>query len=251
MESLKGKVVIITGAGSGIGQAAAVQFAAAGSKVVVADFSEQGGADTLKMIQDAGGEGVFVKTDVSDSESVQAMVAKTVETFGRLDCAFNNAGVGGVSAPLHEYDEKVYDHTIAVDQKGVFLCMKYELQQFLKQESIGSIVNMASTAGLDATPNMIAYSASKHAVVGMTKTAAIEYAEKGIRVNAICPGAIETPGLTKGEFAQFLDQYRANQPMKRFGTPQEVANAALWLCSDAASLITGVPLPTDGGLTAK
>lgn len=251
MNSLKDKVVIITGAGSGIGQAAAIQFAAAGSKVVVADFSEKGGNETVQQIKEAGGEATFVKTDVSDSASVQAMVTKTVEVYGRLDCAFNNAGVGGIAAPLHEYDEQVYDHTVAVDQKGVFLCMKYELQQFLKQGGKGSIVNMASTAGLDATPHMIAYSASKHAVVGMTKTAAIEYAEQGIRVNAICPGAIETPGLTQGEFAQFLDQYRNNQPMKRFGKPEEVANAALWLCSDEASLITGVPLPTDGGLTAK
>lgn len=251
MESLKNKVVIITGAGSGIGQAAAIKFAAAGSKVVVADFSEKGGNATVQKIKDAGGEATFIRTDVSNTDDVQSMVAKTVELYGRLDCAFNNAGVGGTSAPIHEFPEDIYDSTVAIDQKGVFLCMKYELQQFLKQGGTGSIVNMASTAGLDATPNMVAYSASKHAVVGMTKTAAIEYAEKGIRVNAICPGAIETPGLTEGEFGKFLDQYRANQPMKRFGTPDEVANAALWLSSDQASLITGVPLPTDGGLTAK
>lgn len=251
MESLRNKVVLITGAASGIGKATAIKFAAAGSKVVVADFNEQGGNATVQQIKESGGEATFIKTDVSDSNSVQAMVTNTVETYGRLDCAFNNAGVGGTSKPLHEFPEDIYDRTIAIDQKGVFLCMKYELQQFLKQGGTGSIVNMASTAGLDATPNMVAYSASKHAVVGMTKTAAIEYAEKGIRVNAICPGAIETPGLTEGEFGQFLDQYRANQPMKRFGKPEEVANAALWLSSDEASLITGVPFPTDGGLTAK
>ncbi|MGI4898463.1 MAG: SDR family NAD(P)-dependent oxidoreductase, partial [Janthinobacterium lividum] len=173
MESLKGKTIIITGAGSGIGQATSIQFAAAGSKVIVADFNEKGGNETVQKIKDAGGEATFVKTDVSDSASVQNLVTKTVEIYGRLDFAFNNAGVGGVSAPTAEYDEKVYDHTIAVDQKGVFLCMKYELQQFLKQEGgKGVIVNMASTAGLDATPNMIAYSASKHAVIGMTKTTA-------------------------------------------------------------------------------
>lgn len=251
MESLKGKSIIITGAGSGIGQAAAIQFAAAGTKVLVADFSEKGGNETVAQIRAAGGEAAFFKTDVSDSENVQQMVAKAVELYGTLDYAFNNAGVGGVSAPAAEYDEKVYDQTVAVDQKGVFLCMKYELQQFLKQGGKGVIVNMASTAGLDATPNMIAYSASKHAVVGMTKTVAIEYAEKGIRVNAICPGAIETPGLTAGEFSKFLDEYRNNQPMKRFGTPQEVANLALWLCSDQASFVNGIAMCVDGGLNAK
>lgn len=251
MESLKNKVVLITGAGSGIGKATAIKFGAAGSKVVVADYSEKGGTGTVQKIKEAGGEATFIKTDVSSSESVQAMVATTVEIYGRLDCTFNNAGVGGTSKPIHEFPEDVYDNTVAIDQKGVFLCMKYELQQFLRQGGGGSIINMASTAGLDATPNMIAYSASKHAVVGMTKTAAIEYADRSIRVNAICPGAIETPGLTDGEFGQFLDQYKANQPMKRFGKPEEVANAVLWLSSDEASLITGVPFPTDGGLTAK
>tara|TARA_B100000378_G_scaffold220472_1_gene183870 strand:- start:12807 stop:13562 length:756 start_codon:yes stop_codon:yes gene_type:complete len=251
MKKLENKIIIITGAGSGIGEAAALLFAQEGGSVVVADYDEKGGNETVQKIKDAGGEATFVKTDVSDTESVQHMVTKTVEVYGRLDAAFNNAGVGGTTASIHEFPEDIYDRTVAIDQKGVFLCMKYELQQFLKQESKGSIVNMASTAGLDATPHMIAYSASKHAVVGMTKTAAIEYAEKEIRVNAICPGAIETPGLLEGEFAQFLDQYRANQPMKRFGKPEEVANAALWLCSDESSLITGVPLPTDGGLTAK
>lgn len=251
MESLKDKVIVITGAGSGIGQAAALKFAAAGSKVVVADFSDKGGNETVSKIAAAGGVAHFVKTDVSDSQSIQGLIASAVETYGRLDFAFNNAGVGGVSSPTAEYDETVYDRTIAVDQRGVFLGMKYELQQFLKQGGQGVIVNMASTAGLDATPNMIAYSAAKHAVVGMTKTTALEYAEKGIRVNAICPGAIETPGLTEGEFSKFLDQYKNSQPMKRFGTPDEVANLALWLCSDQASFVNGIAMCVDGGLNAR
>ncbi|MCX2475347.1 glucose 1-dehydrogenase [Pedobacter sp. MC2016-05] len=251
MKSLQNKVVIITGAGSGIGQTTAIQFAAAGSKVIVADFSDKGGNETVQKIKEAGGEATFIKTDVSNNEDVQAMVARTVEVYGRLDCAFNNAGVGGTSAPIHDFPEDIFDNTVAIDLKGVFLCMKYELQQFLKQDGAGSIINMASVSGLNATPNMVAYSASKFAVIGMTKTAAIEYAERGIRVNAVCPGSIETPGLTQGEFGKFLDMYRSHQPMKRFGTPEEVANAVLWLSSDEASLITGVSLPTDGGLSAK
>jgi len=251
MKSLQNKVVIITGAGSGIGQTTAIQFAAAGSKVIVADFSDKGGNDTVQKIKEAGGEATFIKTDVSNSEDVQTMVAKTVELYGRLDCAFNNAGVGGTSASLDDFPEDIFDSTVAIDLKGVFLCMKYELQQFLKQDGAGSIINMASVSGLKATPNMVAYSASKFAVIGMTKTAAIEYAERGIRVNAVCPGSIETPGLTQGEFGKSLDMYRSHQPMKRFGTPEEVANAVLWLSSDEASLITGVSLPTDGGLSAK
>lgn len=244
------KVVLITGAGSGIGRATALRFAAEGGKVVVADFNDATGAETVQLIEQAGGRACFVQTDVASSASVQAMLAHAVATYGRLDVLFNNAGVSGAVVPTAQYDEAVFARTMGVDLFGVFFGMKYALQQFERQGNGGVIVNMASMSGIHGTPGMIAYSASKFAVIGMTKTAALEYATQNIRINAVCPGAIETEALQHmGEDLRRL--YLADQPMQRFGTPDEVASAVLWLASDAASLITGIALPTDGGKSAR
>ncbi|MGI4872414.1 MAG: SDR family NAD(P)-dependent oxidoreductase [Janthinobacterium lividum] len=244
------KVVVITGAGSGIGRTCALRFAAEGGKVVIAEYNAEAGQATVQRITEAGGTASFVQTDVSNSASVQAMIQHAVSTYGRLDVLYNNAGVAGEVKPVADYSEDVFARTMGVDLFGVFFGMKYGLQQFERQGNGGVIVNMASTAGLRATPGMIAYSASKFAVVGMTMTAALEYADKNIRINAVCPGAIETEGL-KSMGAELLQQYVSHQPMKRFGTPDEVANAVLFLASDAASLLTGIAMPTDGGLSTR
>jgi len=244
------KVIVITGAGSGIGRACALRFAAEGGRVVVAEYSPEGGQRTVQLIEEAGGTASFVLTDVSNSASVQAMIQHAVSTYGRLDVLFNNAGVPGEVTPTANYNEDIFARTMSVDLFGVFFGMKYGLQQFERQGDGGVIVNMASMSGIHGTPGMLAYSAAKFAVVGMTKTTALEYADQHIRINAVCPGAIETEGL-KGMGEELLKQYAANQPMKRFGTPDEVATAVLWLASDAASLITGIALPTDGGISAR
>jgi len=244
------KVVLITGAGSGIGRATALRFAAEGGNVVVADFNEEAGQATVHQIEQAGGTASFVKTDVADSASVQAMLAHTVATYGRLDVLFNNAGVGGGQAPTASYDEAVFARTLGIDLFGVFYGMKYGLQQFERQGNGGVIVNMSSMAGVKAEPNMVAYSASKFAVIGMTKTAALEYATKGIRINAVCPGLIDTEAV-RALSDELRQLYATKQPMQRIGTPDEVASAVLWLSSDAASFITGIALPTDGGHSAE
>jgi len=244
------KVVLITGAGSGIGRATALRFAAEGGNVVVADFNEEAGQATVHQIEQAGGTASFVKTDVADSASVQAMLAHTVATYGRLDVLFNNAGVGGSQAPTASYDEAVFARTLGIDLFGVFYGMKYALQQFERQGNGGVIVNMSSMAGVKAEPNMVAYSASKFAVIGMTKTAALEYATKGIRINAVCPGLIDTEAV-RALSDELRQLYATKQPMQRIGTPDEVASAVLWLSSDAASFITGIALPTDGGHSAE
>jgi NAD(P)-dependent dehydrogenase (short-subunit alcohol dehydrogenase family) len=247
-----GKIALVTGGGSGIGRATALTFAREGAKVVVADVVVDGGEDTVGQIKAAGGEAMFVKTDVARAAEVDAVVTAAVATYGRLDCAFNNAGVEGMLQTTVEYGEAHWDRVLAINLKGVWLCMKYEIAQMLKQGS-GAIVNTASAAGLVGFPHLSAYVASKHGVVGLTKTAALEYAKAGIRVNAVCPGGIRTPMLERAfkMMEGFAEAAVATEPVGRLGQPGEIAEAVVWLCSDAASFVTGVPMAVDGGLVAQ
>lgn len=247
-----GKVAMITGAASGLGRATALLFAERGAKVVVSDVAVEGGYETVKIIQDRGGNATFIPCNVAKEDEVNGLVTKTVEIYGRLDYGINNAGIGGLWTAVHKYPTDNFEQVMAVNSTGVFLCMRAELQVMTKQGS-GAIVNVASVAGLSGFPNNIAYSASKHAVVGMTKSAGLEYAKKGIRVNAVCPVFTITPMVT-GMFDvvgdEMKDKLEAAIPMKRFGQPNEVAEAIVWLCSDAASFITAHALPIDGGMMA-
>lgn len=242
----KNKVAIVTGGSFGIGRATAIAFAKRGAKVAIADWVEDN--ETLLLIKASGGEAIFIKCDVSKDSDVKTMVEKTVQTFGRLDYAFNNAGIEGASAITHECTEEIWDKTIGVNLKGVWLCMKYEIQQMLKQGK-GSIVNTASIAGLVGFQGLPAYTSSKHGVIGLTKTAAIEYAKLGIRVNAVCPGVIKTPMVDRftGKQKEAEKAFENMEPIGRMGRPEEVAEAAIWLCSDAASFVTGDAMAVDGG----
>ncbi len=248
---MTGKVALVTGASSGIGRASALAFAREGAKVVVADVTVEGGEETVNLVKQAGGEAIFVKTDVAKAAEVEALVAQAVQTYGRLDCAHNNAGIEGPGAPTVEYAEEMWDRVIAINLKGVWLCMKYEIPQMLKNGG-GAIVNTASTAGLVGYPSGSAYVASKHGVVGLTRTAALEYAKSGVRVNAVCPGAIDTPmmGRITGHRPHRAARMAAAEPVGRMGNPSEIAEAVVWLCSDAASFVTGHPMAVDGGMTA-
>ncbi len=249
---LDNKIALVTGAGSGIGRATALVFAREGAKVVVSDIVVEGGQETVQQIEAAGGEAIFVKADVSQAADVETLVAKTVETYGRLDCAFNNAGIEGSVKPTIDCTEEEFDRTIAVNLTGVWLCMKYEIQQMLSQGG-GTIVNTASAAGLVGFPGLPDYVASKHGVVGLTKTAALEYAKSGIRVNAVCPGVIQTPMVERGaQLSPGFDELAVSmEPVGRFGQPAEIGEAVVWLCSDAASFVTGIPMQVDGGLVAQ
>jgi NAD(P)-dependent dehydrogenase (short-subunit alcohol dehydrogenase family) len=249
-----GKSAIVTGAGSGIGRATAYAFAERGAKVVVADWETEGGEATVEQIKKSGGEAIFIKTDVSKSEEVQNLINKTVETYGRVDYALNNAGVNrGIGVPTGDYKEEDWDIVQSINLKGVWLCMKYEIQQMLKQGGKGSIVNTASISGLSAHPADPAYVSSKFGCVGLTKTAALEYAKTGIRINCVCPGPVKTglffdrveeaiPGASEGA--------KNKNPMGRIGEPKEIAAAVMWLCSDAASFVTALAMSVDGGEAA-
>ncbi len=249
---LDNKIALVTGAGSGIGRATALVFAREGAKVVVSDIVVEGGEETVRQIETAGGEALFVKADVSKGADVEALITQAVETYGRLDCAFNNAGIEGGVKPTIDCTEEEFDRTIAVNLTGVWLCMKYELQQMLSQGG-GAIVNTASVAGLIGFPGLPDYVASKHGVLGLTKTAALEYAKSGIRVNAVCPGVIQTPMVERGaQLSPGFDELAVSmEPVGRFGQPAEVGEAVVWLCSDAASFVTGHPMTVDGGLVAQ
>jgi len=248
---LHGKVGIVTGGTSGIGRDAAVLFAKAGAKVVVADRREAEGKETIGLVRAAGGDGLFVKTDVSQAADVHALVQKTVEKFGRLDVAFNNAGIEGSFVPIVEEAEEVWDRTIDINLKGIWLCLKYEIQQMLKQGGGGAIVNMASVAGLMGFPGAATYCASKHGVVGLTKAAALENARNGIRVNVVCPAVIETPMVERTFSEPEIRKYLLGlHPIGRFGMPMEIAEAVVWMCSDRASFMTGQSLVLDGGFLA-
>ncbi len=248
---LKNKVAIVTGGTSGIGRDTAVLFAKEGAKVVVAGRREAEGKETLDLIRAAGGEGIFVQTDVAITADVQSLVRKTVEEFGRLDIAFNNAGIEGNWIPIAEQPEEDFDRTIAINLKGVWLCLKYELQQMLKQGTGGAIVNMSSVSGWIGSAGAATYSASKHGVIGLTKAAALENATKGIRVNAVCPAVIKTPMEERLFGTPEMQKFALGfHPIGRFGKPLEVAEGVLWMCSDRASFMTGQSLVLDGGFLA-
>jgi len=252
-ETLDGKVALVTGGGSGIGKASALALARAGARVVVSDINVDSGKATAGAIESAGGHAIFFKADVSQRKDVEAMINRTIEEYGQLDCAFNNAGIEGqVGVSISASSEDDWDRVVDINLKGVWLCMKYELSQMEKQGH-GTIVNTASIAGLVGGTFGAAYYASKHGVVGLTKAGAIEYGKSNIRVNAVCPGVIRT------EMAERL--LRDNQsvegaitalhPMGRLGTPEEVADTVVWLCSDASSFVTGQAIAVDGGYVAQ
>lgn len=251
---LTGKIALATGGGSGIGRASALAFAREGAKVSVANVDVAGGEETVQMIKDAGGEAMFIKTDVSKTVEVETMVKMTVKIYGRLDCALNNAGIeGSALTKIVDYKEEDWDSVITVNLKGVWLCMKYEIPQMLTQGG-GAIVNMSSTAGLvGSAVSSSAYAASKHGVVGLTKTVALEYGLQGIRVNAVCPAITRTPMLEKFLRAnpQQEAQLAALSPVGRIGNAEEIAAAVIWLCSNAASYVTGHALAVDGGHVAR
>lgn len=252
---LEGKTAIVTGAAMGMGEATARLFAEAGAHVVVADFNEEKGRATAEAIAaDTGAEVIFHKVDISDSAQVQEMVTATVEKFGELNVAVNNAALTPDQAPSAEFDEEYFDRLIAVDLKGTALCMKYELQQLIRQGKGGSIINISSVSGFRPQPNNIAYVAAKHGVVGMTKVAAMEYGSQNIRVNSVAPGAINTPMLEGALKEAGIDPV-AYAPqlslLDRFGESREIAEASLWLASDASSYITGTTIHADAGYVGR
>jgi NAD(P)-dependent dehydrogenase (short-subunit alcohol dehydrogenase family) len=252
--SMEDKVVLVTGGGSGIGRASAVAFAGAGAKVVVSGRRETEGLETVGLIKKTGGQGTFIQADVSKEADVERLVNQTVAAYGHLDAAFNNAGVEGeVGKPTHEQSVANYRAVMDTNVLGVLLAMKHEIGAMLKNGG-GAIVNNASVGGLVGFPGVSVYVASKHAVGGLTKTAALEYAKQGVRVNAVAPGGIETPMLnrfTGGPGSEFFNQLAGMHPIGRLGRPEEIAEAVLWLCSDKASFVTGLSLTADGGWTAQ
>ncbi|OGT60383.1 MAG: short chain dehydrogenase [Gammaproteobacteria bacterium RIFCSPHIGHO2_12_FULL_63_22] len=245
-----GKTVLVTGAASGIGRGAALAFGSQGANVVLADIAQEAGEAVAAQIRAEGGQAIFQRADVANAHDVEALVATAVREFGRLDCAFNNAGIEEEYERLADSDEALFDRMMGINVKGVWLCMKHELRQMLAQGG-GTIVNTASVAGLMGAPKHAIYAASKHAVVGLTKSAAAEYGKKNIRINSVCPGVIRTPMLERA--LERDPKWEASliglHPIGRLGEVDDVVNAVLWLCSDASGFVTGHQLAVDGAMT--
>jgi NAD(P)-dependent dehydrogenase (short-subunit alcohol dehydrogenase family) len=253
MGTFAGKVAFVTGGASGIGRAAALAFAREGASVVVADVSEQGNQETLRLVEGLGGRALAVLCDVTNAAEVKAALAKTVEAFGRLDFAFNNAGIEPrKAAPTADYDEEEWNRIIDINLRGVFLCMKHEIPLILKQGG-GAIVNTSSGAGIIGIKGSPAYTAAKHGVIGLTKAAALDYAAQNLRINAVCPGYIETPMMHRftGGTAEGRAKVIGEEPIGRMGKPEEIAAAVVWLCSDSAAFMVGHAMVIDGGQTIQ
>jgi len=245
---MREKTVLVTGAGFGIGRSIAMAFGEQGAMVVVADISKKGADETVSLITGNGGRAVFRSCDVSNKGDIQGLLESIVQDFGHLDYACNNAGIHNPTPEfLPDADEDMWDRIIAVNLKGVFLCMKYEVRAMLKQKN-GVIVNISSLSGIVAEPGCYAYVASKHGIMGLTKTAAIDFAKTGIRINAVCPGPVDTPGLAEAP-QEFRQRLKDENPLGRIGKPEEIAAAVLWLCSDLAGFVTGTGVIIDGGVS--